>query len=132
MTRYLLDTAVFLWNSGETRRLGTQVRKLLASPNVSVFVSAVTSWEISIKYASGKLRLPEPAREFTRKRLAITGFLPLAITHEHALASGELPELHQDPFDRILIAQAQTEGLVLITGDEQITKYSVATLSAAK
>jgi PIN domain nuclease of toxin-antitoxin system len=57
-------------------------------------------------------------REFTRKRLAITGFLPLPISHEHGMTAGELPLHHRDPFDRILIAQAQTEGLVLITGEE--------------
>lgn len=130
MKRYLLDTAVFLWNTGKTKNLGPTVRELLASSESPVFVSAVTSWEIAIKSASGKLRLPEPVREFVRKRLAMTGFLSLPITHEHGITAAELPQHHRDPFGRILVAQAQTEDMVLITSDRMILKYSVETLAA--
>jgi len=128
MTPYLIDTSVFLWNFGLTQRLGPQVRELLKRSEDSVFVSAATSWEIAIKAASGKLQLPEPTREFFRKRLSAAGFLPLPITHEHALAAGELSRLHGDPFDRMLVAQAQAEGLILITSDRQLLKYPVQTL----
>jgi PIN domain nuclease of toxin-antitoxin system len=70
--------------------------------------------------------------EFTRKRLAMTGFLALPTTHEHGLIAGELPAYHRDPFDRLLIAQAQTEGLVLINSDKVILQYSVQTFWASK
>ncbi len=132
MTPYLIDTAVFLWNFGQTQRLGPQVRELLKRSDDKVFVSSATSWEIAIKAASGKLRLPEPTREFFRNRLTVAGFLPLPITHEHALAAAELPRLHGDPFDRMLVAQAQTEGLILITSDRQLRKYPVNTLWSGK
>ena len=132
MTSYLIDTSVFLWNFGQTQRLGPQVRALLKRSDDPVFVSSVSSWEIAIKAASGKLELPEPTREFFRKRLAAAGFLPLPISHEHALTAGELPRLHSDPFDRMLVAQAQTEGMVLITGDRQLLKYPVQTMWSGK
>ena len=128
MSSYLVDTGVFLWNFGEPHKLGPRVGALLRQSDDPVFVSAATSWEIAIKAASGKLRLPEPPRDFFRTRLAVVGFQPLPITHEHALVAGELPKLHADPFDRMLVAQAQTEGFVLITADRQLLKYSVETL----
>jgi PIN domain nuclease of toxin-antitoxin system len=132
MNSFLLDTGVFLWNFGQTQRLGPQVRELLKRSDDSMFVSAATSWEVAIKVASGKLQLPEPPRDFFRKRLAVAGFLPLPMTHEHALTAAALPKLHADPFDRMLVAQAQTEGMVLITGDRQLLKYSVETLWSGK
>jgi|SRR5450432_146234 PIN domain nuclease of toxin-antitoxin system len=132
MTPYLIDTAVFLWNFGETQRLGPRVRELLRRSDDPVFVSAVTAWEIAIKAASGKLHLPEPARDFFRTRLAVAGLRPLPINHEHVLAAGELAKLHSDPFDRMLVAQAQTENMVLITSDRQLLKYSVQTLWSGK
>lgn len=131
MTRYLLDTSVFLWNSSDPTRLGPQVQKLLRNSHESIYVSTVSSLEIAIKYSIGKLRLPEQPREYMRKRLSLGGFLSLPMTHEHALVSEELPNLHKDPFDRLLIAQAQVEGLVLITADKQIVGYSVASLPAS-
>jgi|SRR5450432_389161 PIN domain nuclease of toxin-antitoxin system len=132
MTPYLIDTSVFLWNFGETQRLGPRVRELLRRSVDPVFVSAATSWEIAIKTASGKLQLPESPRDFFRTRLALAGFRPLPITQEHALTAGELPRLHSDPFDRMLVAQAQTENMVLITSDRQLLKYSVPTLWSGK
>jgi len=132
MTRYLLDTVVFLWNFVEPGRLNHQVLRLLQNPAEGVFVSSVSSWEISIKFASGKLQLPEPPRAYLAKRMVPAGFLPLPITHEHALVAGELPKLHADPFDRMLVAQAHSEGMVLITGDRQLLKYSVPTLWSGK
>jgi PIN domain nuclease of toxin-antitoxin system len=128
MTRYLLDTVVFLRNFAEPERLNDEVRVLLQNPEESVFVSSVTAWEMSIKAASGKLRLPEEPRTYLAQRMTPSGLLPLAISHEHALRAGELPKLHADPFDRMLVAQAQTEGMVLITADRQLLKYSVQTL----
>jgi PIN domain nuclease of toxin-antitoxin system len=130
MTRYLLDTPVFLWNFAEPEILGNAVRRLFDNPADGVFLSAASAWEISIKFASGKLRLPEPPRVYVSKRTAPAGLLPLHITSEHALRAGDLPKHHSDPFDRMLIAQAQSEGLILVTPDRLIAKYSVETLWA--
>ena len=130
MNRYLLDTSVFLWNAGAPERLDRRVRELLSKSTDQVFISAATSWEIAIKVALGKLKLPEPPREYVLKRLIAGGFLALPITHEHALIAGDLPRHHADPFDRMLIAQAQSEGLLLVTADRQLLRYSVETLWA--
>jgi PIN domain nuclease of toxin-antitoxin system len=132
MTRYLLDTVVFLWNFAEPDRLNPEVRLLLQNPQAGVFLSSVTSWEMSIKAVSGKLQLPEAPRSYIAKRMTPAGLLSLAITHEHALRARELPRHHADPFDRMLVAQAQTEGMVLITADRQLLKYSVQTLWSGK
>jgi PIN domain nuclease of toxin-antitoxin system len=103
---------------------------LFDNPNDAVFLSAASAWEITIKFASGKLRLPEPPRVYVSKRTAPAGLLGLEITHEHGFRAGELPKYHSDPFDRMLIAQAQAEGMVLVTADRMISKYSVETLWA--
>jgi PIN domain nuclease of toxin-antitoxin system len=132
MTRYLLDTAVFLWNFVEPDRLNRQVLRLFENPQNGVFLSSVTAWEIGIKFASGKLQLPEAPRPYIAKRMTPAGLLPLAMTHEHALSAGELPKLHTDPFDRMLVAQARTENMILITSDRQLMKYSVQTLWSGK
>ena len=132
MTRYLLDTAAFLWNFVEPERLNQQVLRLLQNPAEAVFLSSVSAWEIGIKFASGKLRLPEAPRPYIAKRMTPAGLLPLVVTHQHALAAGELAKFHSDPFDRMLVAQAQTESMVLITSDRQLLKYSVPTLWSGK
>jgi PIN domain nuclease of toxin-antitoxin system len=132
MNRYLLDTVVFLWNFFEPERLSRRARLLFDDPKDTVFLSAASVWEISIKSASGKLDLPETARTYISRRAAPAGLLPLSITFEHAMRAGELPRHHGDPFDRILIAQAQTENMVLVSADHLISKYSVETLWAGK
>jgi PIN domain nuclease of toxin-antitoxin system len=132
MTRYLLDTTVFLWNFVEPEKLSRAARTLFDDPKDAVYLSAASVWEISIKSSSGKLDLPENARTYVAKRAAPAGLVALSITHEHAMRAGELPRHHGDPFDRMLISQAQTENMVLVTADRSITKYSVQTLWAAK
>lgn len=130
MTHYLLDTAVFLWNFVEPEKLSKTVRRLFEDPNDAVFLSAASAWEIGIKFSSGKLQLPEPPRVYLTRRTAPAGLVPLPITHEHGLRAGELPKYHSDPFDRMLIAQAQSEAMVLVTADRLIVKYSIETLWA--
>jgi PIN domain nuclease of toxin-antitoxin system len=122
--KLLLDTHAFLWWDTNDDRLPVSVRSAIASPRNEVFVSAVTVWEIAIKRASGKLTFHGSAA----KAIEQHGFLPLPITVEHAECAGELPQLHRDPFDRLLVAQAQLEGLVLATVDEQILRYPVPRL----
>jgi PIN domain nuclease of toxin-antitoxin system len=129
---YLLDTGIFLLSVGLAERLNRDSRRLLESADNELFLSAASSWEISIKLALGKLTLPEPASLYVPKRLIAQGIRSLQITHIHALMAGELPGHHQDPFDRMLIAQAFTEDLVLMTNDRQFEKYKVETLWCGK
>jgi len=119
--RLLLDTHAFLWWDSNDARLPESLRSAIALAGNQVFVSAVTVWEIAIKRASGKLIYGRPVK----KAIDEQGFLPLPITVEHAEWAGALPQLHRDPFDRLLVAQAQLEGLVLVTVDEQISRYQV-------
>jgi PIN domain nuclease of toxin-antitoxin system len=119
--KLLLDTHAFLWWDSSDVLLPAPLRTAIASPRNQVFVSAATVWEIAIKRASGKLIFGQAVG------IAIEeyGFLPLPITIEHAEWAGGLPQLHRDPFDRLLVAQAHLEGLILVTVDEQILRYQV-------
>ena len=114
--RLLLDTHVFLWWRGDDPRLGEPEREAIRDGQNDVFLSAASIWEIVIKQALGRLRIPEPA-SVAAARL---GFEPLPISFAHAEATALLPALHRDPFDRMLITQARTEGLALVTRDPVI------------
>ncbi len=122
---YLLDTSVFLWALAEPSRLNRRARELLSREQGELFLSAASSWEISIKHALGRLELPEPPATCIPLWLQKWGLRPLDITHLHALAIGELPSHHEDPFDRILIAQAKLEQMVILTADRMFRKYPV-------
>jgi PIN domain nuclease of toxin-antitoxin system len=126
--KYLLDTSVWLWSLTASERINKKARQLLASGTQEVYLSAASSWEISIKWALGRLRLPEPPASYVPKRLAAQGIRSLPIMHTHALAVSELPAHHSDPFDRLLIAQAQTEGMVILTADHDFEQYGVKIL----
>ncbi|MBV8068406.1 MAG: type II toxin-antitoxin system VapC family toxin [Acidobacteriaceae bacterium] len=95
-----------------------------------VFVSAAAAWEIAIKNAQRRIALPTDPATYFPARVKTLGFKSLAITVDHALAVHKLPPLHRDPFDRIMIAQAQMEGLTLVTNDSAVRKYRVKTLSS--
>ena len=103
-------------------------RKRIASPDNHLFLSAASAWEIAIKYSIGKLRLPLPPTDYVRTRVMRTDTTELSITHGHALRVATLPRHHRDPFDRLLIAQAQVEGLRIMTSDTQFDSYDVETL----
>ena len=126
--KYLLDTSVFLLADASPERLNRQARDLLSHEREGIYLSAASSWEISIKHALGKLELPGPAMKYVPQRLRELGLQALDITHVHALATGELPWHHQDPFDRLLIIQARLEQMVLLTSDRVFEKYAVKTL----
>ncbi len=102
----------------------TEYQRLQRDVIAYVFVSAATAWEIAIKSALGKLRVPGNYQEGLRRYR----FTPLSITSEHALAVEQLPSYHRDPFDRMLIVQAQIEGLVLVTNDDNMDAYGVPIL----
>ena len=122
----LLDTHALLWWDEEPTLLGETARAAIRDQNNAVFVSAVSVWEIAIKQKQGRWHFSgSPAT-----MIAKNGFSPLSITPQHAERAGGLPLLHGDPFDRMLIAQAQIEGLTLVTVDQKIRLYPVAQLWA--
>jgi len=123
--RILLDTQVWLWVLAEPGRLSAAGRARLRSPAHQFYLSAATVWEVVIKQATGRLRLPVEPVAYLRGRLRETPATLLSITHEHALQLALLPAHHRDPFDRILVAQAQVEGLHLMTADRQFQAYPV-------
>lgn len=122
----LLDTHALIWALTNDPVLSPLARAAIEDGTNPVFVSAVTAWEIVIKKGLGKLTVPDNLEE----ELEAHAFTPLDITVRHALRVGELPSHHQDPFDRMLIAQAQVEGLVLVTRDAEIQRYEVEVLLA--
>lgn len=126
MRRLLLDTHTLLWWLSDDSRLGAAARALIADERNEVWVSAASAWEISIKKALGKLESPENLDGI----VADEGFARLPVTFFHGEQAGALPPLHRDPFDRMLIAQAQAEGLELITADERLAAYAVRIVNA--
>jgi PIN domain nuclease of toxin-antitoxin system len=127
--RVLLDTHVFLWLHTEPERLGERLPMLEDARN-DLLVSAVSSWEIAIKYGLGRLALPEPPERYVPKRLRSMGAESVAIEHAHALAVAKLPKLHGDPFDRLLVAQAGLLKVPILTADAEIRQYPIESLSA--
>lgn len=125
MSGYLLDTGVFLLSFTAPERLNNEAREILENAENDLYLSAASSWEISIKSRLGKLKLPEPASVYVPKRMNARAIRPVHITNLHGLIAGELPPHHQDPFDRMLIAQAMNERLVLMTTDRLFEKYGV-------
>jgi PIN domain nuclease of toxin-antitoxin system len=123
--RVLLDTHSWLWMVGDTGRLRGSSRELLGDPATYLFLSAASAWEMAIKFAAGKLRLPQPPAALITQWMAEVRIGALPILHAHALRAGELPPHHRDPFDRLLIAQAQIEGLTVLTADRAFAKYDV-------
>jgi len=126
MIRLLLDTHAVLWALAEPRKLSGSARNAMEDARNEVFVSVVSGWEIAIKRALGKLQAPEDLEAGIRRQ----GFTPLLMTFQHAEQAGALPPHHADPFDRMLIAQAQAEGLILVTRDPDIPRYGIRTMAA--
>lgn len=125
--KYLLDTCTFLWAITDSPKLSQMVRAEILISSNEVWVSAVSFWEISIKFGLGKLRLPEePDRYLPAQRVA-AGFDLLTIGEAEVCQVHRLPALHRDPFDRLLVAQANCHGLVIATCDPLIQKYPVQT-----
>jgi PIN domain nuclease of toxin-antitoxin system len=126
--KVLLDTHAFLWWLLDTPQLSDPCRRILGDPTSTVLVSAVTGYELAYKAERGRLSLPESPQSYVPSRIRANGFDPLSIDMAHAVRAANLPLIHGDPFDRILIAQAQIEGIPLLTADPAITRYDVETI----
>ena len=122
--KILLDTHILLWWLADDQRLPSHAAATIQDPDTEVAVSAATAWEISIKQAAGQLDAPDDLLD----AVAANDFGVLAITAAHAGAAGRLPPLHADPFDRMLIAQAQIEGFTLVSVDRRFSDYDVELL----
>ncbi|MEE9355933.1 MAG: type II toxin-antitoxin system VapC family toxin [Methylococcaceae bacterium] len=122
----LLDTHTLIWALENNPMLSEEARNAIIDGKNGVFVSAVSAWEISIKKAMGKLNAPDNLQE----EIHLHRFTPLDINIDHAKLAGELPNLHNDPFDRMLIAQAKIEKLILVSRDSLIAQYNVNLLKA--
>ena len=125
MDRLLLDTHVVLWALDDHPKLSLKARSAITDPANEVFVSAASIWEIAIKRSLGKLQAPDSITSWVEA----SGFLELAVTSFHAEQAGGLPFHHRDPFDRMLVAQAQAEGLIIVTADQHIRLYGVRTMT---
>ena len=123
---YLLDTHTLIWALENNPTLSNSARDAIIDGNNMIFVSPVSAWEISIKQATGNLIAPNNLHE----EIKLHDFTELKINFEHAQLAGTLPEIHKDPFDRMLIAQAFLEKLTLITRDKQIALYDINYLTA--
>jgi PIN domain nuclease of toxin-antitoxin system len=130
MTRYLLDTHVWLWLQTDPERVSGPVLAQLADPGTVLLLSAASSWEIAIKHRLGKLPLPEAPVRYVPDRMRRSGTTGLAVEHAHALAVAELPPHHRDPFDRLLVAQARHLGVPIVTADPAFDPYDVDVVGA--
>lgn len=125
----LLDTHIFLWYLNNDPRLDPATQRAIRQPESRVWVSAISLWECLVKHRLGKLPLPDRPEEYLSRSRQRHGFDPLSLDEASVLRLGHLPDLHRDPFDRMLICQALEHDLVLVTEDEAIIQYPVPTLS---
>ena len=124
----LLDTHALLWWLADDPQLPHLAREAIRGHREPVYVSAVSAWEITVKRTQGKLEVPEEWVSAVEE----DGFVRLEITWDHVLEVGELPDVHRDPFDRLLVAQARVEGMTLVTGDAMIASYGTPVLWSGK
>lgn len=120
--KLLLDTQILLWAAGQPERLSAAARKLLNNLRNELLFSAASLWEIAIKNTLGREDFRVEPR-LLRRGLLDNGYTELPVTSQHAVSIDGLPPLHKDPFDRLLLAQATSEGITLLTGDAQLARY---------
>ena len=124
--KLLLDTHALLWWLADDARLAEPARAEIAHAANTVCVSAASAWELAIKARLGELSMPDDLGQ----QLLANSFVPMPVEVRHALAVRLLPDHHRDPFDRLLVAQAKTEGLTIVTADQSIPRYDVPVLAA--
>ncbi|MEA2680865.1 MAG: hypothetical protein QOK03_2587 [Candidatus Binataceae bacterium] len=123
--RALLDTHAFLWWINDDARLSDRCRAIISSGANEILFSAVSAWEIAVKAGIGRLTIPGDLETYTLAQVSRNRFEVLSISLSHALRASRLPPHHKDPFDRMLIAQAQVERVTILTGDAQIARYPI-------
>jgi len=124
--KYLLDTHAFLWFVSDDKRLSSKAKSIIQDSNNEIYFSAASAWEMSIKAKLGRLKFGRNLESFIIEQLTANSFGPLAITIPHSLYTEKLPQIHKDPFDRMMISQTKVENMVLITGDKKIREYKVS------
>jgi len=128
MMRLLLDTHLWLWWHMDPGRIPAETKAAIASVDSEVYLSAVSSWEMAIKIAAGKLQVPRPLEEMVPESLLADDFRNLPLQPHHCFELSRLPMHHRDPFDRMLIAQARAEHLTVVTADKQFRRYDASVL----
>jgi PIN domain nuclease of toxin-antitoxin system len=126
--KYLLDSVIWLWSVYAVEKINDACREILENGQEEVYFSAATAWELSIKARLGKLHLPGPPGQCIPAFMAKQGLRPLPVSHLHAVKVYDLPLHHDDPFDRLIIAQAVMEGMTVLTSDKAFRKYPVDVL----
>ena len=129
--KVLLDTQCWLWWFSQPERLSEEAINQIADETNQVWFSVASVWEIGIKVSIGKLPLPEKIDDYISTRMIQLGARSLEITASHALQASALPLFHRDPFDRMLIAQSQIEGMTLVSADSMFDRYDVSVIWAA-
>lgn len=132
LMRFLIDTHCWLWAVRSPERLRPEAADIIASKNNAVLLSAVSALEIAVKVAIGKLRLSEPPAVFVPSQMAVLSMISLPVNQSHALRVASLPMHHRDPFDRLLVAQCQIEGLPLMTADASLAAYDIEIIWAGR
>lgn len=127
----LLDTHVWLWMLASPGRIRAAARDLVEDANTTLLLSAASTWEIAIKYALGRLPIPDPPERYVPERMRTSGVDALPIEHLHTLRVSALETHHRDPFDRLLVAQSQLERVPLLTADPIFARYDVEVIPAA-
>ena len=131
MERILLDTRAWLWMAAEPERLSDRARELVEDPGRELLLSAASSWEITLKHATGKFDLPGPPEDVVPDWMVRSAVTALPVDHGHALRVASLPLHHSDPFDRLLVAQALMEEVPVLTADPAFDDYYVEVVPAA-
>ena len=124
----LLDTRTFLWWNLDSPQLSSTARDFIANGENEICLSAVSAWEIALKYVKGRLHLPEAPHLYVPNRMAHYGFVGLSIHLSHTVRIATLPDIHNAPFDRLLVAQCISEELPILSGDPFIAQYPISTI----
>lgn len=128
MSRFLLDTHAFLWWPADAPQLGVAASEVISDPANECYLSVASCWEMAIKSSLGKLKLAKPVEKFVSEHIAANNFSLLGIEFRHVARVQKMPFHHRDPFDRLLLAQAMTEKLTLLTADSAFSNYGVDTI----
>ncbi len=126
--KLLLDTHVWIWLLTDPDRLSRSAHAALVAPDNQLYLSPASTWECAVKVTAGRLDLDGSPEALLQEAIVASGVLPLPIEHSHALETARLPPHHRDPFDRMLIAQAQVERMTLVSADRQLADYDVEIL----